>query len=97
MAQSSRRICWCEADSKILVHKYVPVQLYLNCPDHIFRVTPLDLDVEKDIQWGELIDESWKKWTAHKLEERWGPPLNQRSAQVPCIAVSTLYISAIHY
>jgi hypothetical protein len=70
-AQSSGRIRWREADSKVLVHKYVPVRLYLNCSDHIFRVASLDLDAEEDIRWGELIDAGWNKWTAQKLEERW--------------------------
>ena len=31
----------------------------------------MNLDVEDDIRWGDLIDESWNKWTAHELEERW--------------------------
>ena len=70
-AQSSGRIRWREADSKILVHKYVPMQLYSSCSNHIFRVASLDLDNEEDIRWSDLIDESWNKWTAHKLEERW--------------------------
>ena len=31
----------------------------------------MDLEAEDDIRWGDLIDESWNKWTARKLEERW--------------------------
>ena len=71
MVQSTSRIHWHEADSKVLIHKYVPVRLYSNCSDHIFRVASLNLDVEEDIRWGELIDAGWNKWTAQKLEERW--------------------------
>ena len=70
-AQNSGRICWREADSKVLVHKYVPVRLYLDCSNHIFRVVSLNFDSEEDIQWGDLIDVGWNKWTAQKLEERW--------------------------
>jgi len=70
-AQSSGRIHWREADSRILIHKYVSARLYLNWSDHISRVASLDLDAEEDIRWGELIDADWNKWTAPKLEERW--------------------------
>ena len=70
-AQSTGRIRWHEADSRILVHRYVSAQLYSNWSDHISRVASLDLNAEEDIRWGELIDENWNKWTANKLEERW--------------------------
>ena len=70
-AQSSGRIRWREANLKILVHKYVSHQLHLSYSNHMFRVASLDLDAEEDVRWGELIDESWNKWTANKLEERW--------------------------
>ena len=96
-AQSSGRIRWREADSKVLIHKYVPVRLYSNCSDHIFRVASLNLDAEEDIRWGELIDAGWNKWTAQKLEERWaalkskvGTSATHRSEYL------VLYISAIH-
>ena len=96
-AQSTSRIRWREADSKVLIHKYVPVRLYSNCSDHIFRVASLNLDVEEDIRWGELIDAGWNKWTAQKLEERWaalkskvGTSATHRGEYL------VLYISAIH-
>ena len=70
-AQSTGRIRWREADSKILVQKYVSARLYQSCSNHIFRVASLDLDAEEDIRWSELIDAGWDKWTAQKLEQRW--------------------------
>ena len=79
-AQSSVRIRWREADSRILVHKYVSARLYSNWSDHISRVASLDLDAEEDIRWGELIDADWNKWTAPKLEERWATLKSKVSA-----------------
>ena len=96
-AQSTSRIRWREADSKVLIHKYVPVRLYSNCADHIFRVASLNLDVEEDIQWGELIDAGWNKWTAQKLEERWAALKSKvGTSATHCGEYLVLYISAIH-
>src|ERR1700761_4863105 len=96
-AQSSGRIHWREADSRILIHKYVSARLYLNWSDHISRVASLDLNAEEDIRWGELIDTDWNKWTAPLNLRRGGLPSNRRSAQAQRIVVSTGFISMIPY
>ncbi|KAN0141161.1 hypothetical protein V8E53_000917 [Lactarius tabidus] len=46
---------WHTTDTKILVHK----------------VVQLDLDKEDNIQWDELIDTQWNRWTGTKLQQKW--------------------------
>ncbi|KAH9025739.1 hypothetical protein EDB85DRAFT_2149580 [Lactarius pseudohatsudake] len=50
---------WCKADSRILVH------------NHPFRIALLNVHVEDEIQWGNLTDEKWTKWSTEKLRQRW--------------------------
>ncbi|KAH9164859.1 hypothetical protein EDB89DRAFT_2077528 [Lactarius sanguifluus] len=46
---------WRKADSCILVHK----------------IASLDVHAEDEIQWGNLTDEKWTKWSTEKLQQRW--------------------------
>jgi hypothetical protein len=71
MAKNTRRSRWRDKDSKTLVQRFVFAQVYLTWFDHASRVAALDLELEEDVQWSELIDQGWNKWPAKKLQQRW--------------------------
>jgi hypothetical protein len=37
----------------------------------VYRIASLDLDEETDIDWKNLKDASWNRWSSHSLKQRW--------------------------
>jgi hypothetical protein len=62
---------WGYTDSYILVQKYVLWPLTVSKAHLLFRIASLDLDTEEGIRWNTLLDEGWRTWTCHKLQQRW--------------------------